>query len=671
MKSGLPGRDWFWAPLVVLLTLTMVVWDVFHIYASRRADTRERLEALARVVEARTHQVFLGIDRMLADAGTELAMAGPPGAPAFHRYLTARAKIHAEALTITVVAPDGTILHSSAANLVGKNVGDRSYLAYFRENPKDDGLFIGEPVKGLLNRTIVFAARGIDDDDGKLKAVVVSAISPAIFAGMLDAALPSEPSGAISLSNRHHIILARAPDLDGDAVGLSLAQAPAMVAHIASGKPASLQEATGGVDGVRRMVAIRTVEPWGLTIGVTASIADILKPALARILGDFVLLGVIIFITIALVRVSRSRERARHQAHESLAQARDYYMRVLETFPALIRRTDLDGLCDSVNRTWKEFTGRDNATEQGEGWLAGMHADDRGVVTLSADCEYRLMAADGEYRWIHQTTRPLLDLDGKPSGFLSACFDVTDARQVQEKLQRSNEELEQFAYVASHDLREPLRMISSYIALIERRLGEGCAPELREFLGFAKDGASRMDRLVLDLLQLSRIGRMSSPKRMIPSGEALQRAILQLSVALEERGGAVEVGDMPEVFASEDDMVRLFQNLIGNAVKYAIPGTPPRITVTADREAGAWRFSVTDNGIGIARENFDRVFRIFQRLHGRDEFSGGSGIGLAICKKIVEGHDGRIWVDSAGANQGTSFIFTLPAHVQRAETGKA
>jgi len=661
------GSDRLWVPLIVLLALAVAAWDATNSYVNRRASAQERLTALARVVEARTRQVFLGIDRMLADAGQELDAAGPPGSPAYHRYLTARARFQIETLSISIVSPAGVILHSTTPDLVGKSVGDRSYLHHFRAIPHSPELYIGEPVAGLLNRTIVFAARGIQNADGSLKAIAVSAVSPDIFTGMLDAALPSEPSGAITISNRNHVILARSPDPGGSAIGMSLAQMPMMVAHVASGRANSIQQGASGVDAVLRMLAIRTVDPWGLTIGVSASMRDILRPVVVRLTGDIVVLTLVCAIAIALVRVSRSRERARRAAHDSLMQARDYYMRVLDRFPTLIRRSDSTGRCDSVNRTWQDFTGRDAVAELNDGWLAGVHPEDRHLPMAEKDCEYRLMGADGTYHWVHQTTRPLPDTEDNPGGFLSACIDVTEARQVQEQLRHSNEELEQFAYVASHDLREPLRMISSYIALIERRLGTAADPELMEFLGYARDGANRMDRLVLDLLQLSRIGRMSAPRRMVPAQDAAARAVLQLSVALTESGGSVDVAPLPEVYASEDDLVRLFQNLIGNAIKYAIPGTPPKVTVSADREAGAWRFTVADNGIGIAHEHFDRVFRIFQRLHGRNEFKGGSGIGLAICRKIVEGHGGRIWVDSAGENRGTSFIFTLPAQAPKPE----
>ena len=660
MRAGMPSRDWVWALAVVLLTVCLVIWDALDTLSVRRHDAAERLQALARVVEARTYQIFLGIDRMLAEAGSDLERATAPGDPEYGRLLKARAKVQAEALTITIVALDGTILHSTAPNLVGKNVGDRSYLRHFRDNPDDRDLFIGEPVKGLLNRTIVFAARAIEDPKGELAGVAVSAVSPAVFSGLLDAAMPTEFSGAISLSNRDHLILARVPDLDGDAIGVSLAKAPLLVAHVETGQQASIQEGAGGVDQVRRMVAVRTVKPWGLTIGVSVAVSDILRPALPRLAGDGLLVLAVMAATIALVRLIRQRERARALAHDDLLRARDYYMSVLEDLPALIRRSGQDGRCDAVNRTWSAFTGRPVVAELGDGWLEGVHPEDRVVAASREEGTYRLRGADGVFRWVQQTTRPLTGPDGEPAGSLSACVDVTDVRKVQEQLLRSNQELEQFAYVASHDLREPLRMISSYLTLIERRLADGQG-DLKEFLGYAKDGALRMDRLVTDLLQLSRIGRMSGSRQMVSAQDAAQRALRLLAVTVEESGAKVDIGTLPDVYASDDDLTRLFQNLIGNAIKYASPGTVPEVRVSAEREEYAWRFVVSDNGIGIEADHFERVFGIFQRLHGRDEYQGGSGIGLAICKKIVEGMGGRIWVESDGAGQGCRFVFTLPA----------
>jgi PAS domain S-box-containing protein len=230
------------------------------------------------------------------------------------------------------------------------------------------------------------------------------------------------------------------------------------------------------------------------------------------------------------------------------------------------------------------------------------------------------------------------------------------------ELERSNAELEQFAYVASHDLREPLRMISSYLSLIERRYGTRLEGDGLEFLEFARDGAKRMDRLVLDLLEFSRIERKGSPIVAMDVGPALELALRHLAPAIDESGATVRVageGAPPRVMGDPDQITRLFQNLVGNAVKYRAEGRPPRIVVSWWRDGGEWEFKVADNGIGIEEQYFERIFRIFQRLHTPDRYEG-TGIGLAICKKIVERHAGRIQVESV-PGEGTTFCFTLPA----------
>ncbi len=230
------------------------------------------------------------------------------------------------------------------------------------------------------------------------------------------------------------------------------------------------------------------------------------------------------------------------------------------------------------------------------------------------------------------------------------------------ELERSNAELEQFAYVASHDLREPLRMISSYLSLLERRYGPRLEGDGLEFLAFARDGARRMDNLVLDLLEFSRIERKGSPIIAMEAEPGLRQALRHLAPAIVESATAVEVasgGESPWVMGDPDQVIRLFQNLIGNAVKYRAADRTPRISVSWRRDGGEWEFTVADNGIGIEAQYFERIFRIFQRLHTPDRYEG-TGIGLAICKKIVERHGGRIWVDSV-PGEGSAFHFTLPA----------
>ena len=226
-----------------------------------------------------------------------------------------------------------------------------------------------------------------------------------------------------------------------------------------------------------------------------------------------------------------------------------------------------------------------------------------------------------------------------------------------EELNRSNKELGQFAYVASHDLQEPLRMVASYTQLLSRRYKGKLDSDADEFIAFAADGASRMQRLIQDLLTYSRVGTKEKDLRDTSSEETLQQALVNLRGAIEESGAMVTHDPLPTVLADEMQLIQLFQNLVGNAIKYQNPGVP-RVHISAAKNGGGkWIFSVQDNGLGIDSQYFERIFGMFQRLHKREEFSG-TGIGLAICKKIVERHGGSISVESQ-PGEGSTFRFAL------------
>ncbi len=231
------------------------------------------------------------------------------------------------------------------------------------------------------------------------------------------------------------------------------------------------------------------------------------------------------------------------------------------------------------------------------------------------------------------------------------------AQQTME-LARSNADLEQFAYVASHDLQEPLRMVASYTQLLQRRYRDRLDDDANEFISFAVDGATRMQRLINDLLAYSRVGTRGNDLVPTDANAALQDVLTDLEMTARESGAEMSVDPLPTVRADPVQLRQLFQNLIGNAIKFH-GEQPPRVHVSAERQGEQWRFVVRDNGIGIAPEYAERIFVIFQRLHNRAEYPG-TGIGLAICKKIVERHGGRIWLEST-PGQGSAFSFTLPA----------
>jgi PAS domain S-box-containing protein len=276
-------------------------------------------------------------------------------------------------------------------------------------------------------------------------------------------------------------------------------------------------------------------------------------------------------------------------------------------------------------------------------------------------------------RYVQLLLVPVVDAAGRRVGVQGAFWDVTPRREAELRLQRaatevetanadlarSNAELEQFAYVTSHDLQEPLRMVANFTELLQKRYQGQLGADADEFIGFVVDGAVRMQGLINDLLAYSRAGRRERPSAAVDSNLVVDRALDNLRAAVREKGAVVRRDTLPRVRGDAAQLTQLFQNLLGNALKFC-GNRPPAVYVGARPDGeGVWRFGVRDNGIGIEPRHAARIFDVFQRLHGRGEYTG-NGIGLAICKKVVEQHGGRIWVEPA-PGQGSIFYFTLPA----------
>ncbi len=278
---------------------------------------------------------------------------------------------------------------------------------------------------------------------------------------------------------------------------------------------------------------------------------------------------------------------------------------------------------------------------------------------------YRVQLPGGVLKHIELSISALKDNAGNITGFVTAIRDVTkriamerELKKALDDLQRSNKELEQFAYVASHDLQEPLRMVSSYTQLLSKRYKGKLDTDADEFIGYAVDGADRMQKMIQDLLVYSRVTTRGKDFEPVDLEKAFNDAIDNLKIAIEENKATITHDPLPKVMADESQMIRLLQNLIGNALKFH-GAEPPIIRVGCKDGEFDYTISIKDNGIGIDKQYFNRLFTIFQRLHTRDQYPG-TGIGLAVCKRTVERHGGAIWVESEGAGKGTTFAFTIP-----------
>ena len=392
---------------------------------------------------------------------------------------------------------------------------------------------------------------------------------------------------------------------------------------------------------------------------------------------------------------------ARKKAQEALQDSETRYRFLADAMPQIVWTAGPDGNLNFYNQRWFDYTGMTLEETLGWGWQPIVHSDDlhncvnRWTRAYTAgepyEVEYRFKrAADGVYRWHLGRALPLRNETGEIIQWVGTCTDIDEFKQAQDYLERgirqrterlviqqedlraseaglrilsrelarSNTDLEQFAYVASHDLQEPLRMIGSYLELLNLEYSERLDDEAREYIAYAVDGAVRMKALINDLLAYSRVGTQGKPMQQIAVSSLLREVLTDLHLRILETNAIVTCDPLPTVSADASQLRLVFQNLIGNALKFHGMQTP-RIHVSATQGEGEWQFAVMDNGIGMQAKHLERIFVIFQRLHSKSKYPG-TGIGLATCKRVVERHGGRIWVESEPGS-GTTFFFTLPS----------
>ncbi|HXR58087.1 MAG TPA: PAS domain S-box protein, partial [Burkholderiales bacterium] len=373
---------------------------------------------------------------------------------------------------------------------------------------------------------------------------------------------------------------------------------------------------------------------------------------------------------------------AQREAEEALRQSEERFRRTFELASSGLAHVGLDGRFVRANRRVCEIFGYSEQELRALTVKDISHPEDRDLADgqrakvlagemESARLEKRYLRKDGRMVWVNVAIAMERDAEGRPLYAISVLDDVTERKNAEaalgaahEELKRSNSELEQFAYVASHDLQEPLRMVSSYTQLLVRRYRDKLDTDAREFMGFIVDGAARMKQLIEDLLAYSRVGTKSRDFKPIELERALSRALANLKAAIDESGAAVTHDPLPTLPADAAQLAQVFQNLIGNALKFRSQFAP-KVHVAVHDRGEACEIAVRDNGIGIEPQYFERIFMVFQRLHNKGEYPG-TGIGLAIVKKVVERHGGTVRVEST-LGEGSAFSFTLPKHQK--ETG--
>ena len=359
---------------------------------------------------------------------------------------------------------------------------------------------------------------------------------------------------------------------------------------------------------------------------------------------------------------------------KALRRSEERYRAIVEDQIELVCRFRRDGILTFVNDAYSRYFSHEKTELLGRSFFEFIPESDRAAVARHIESlspeqpvrsrTQRIVTASGETRWQQWTDRALFDSKGQIIEFQSVGRDMTDLVQAQEALQsrtqeleRSNKDLEQFAYIAAHDLREPLLAVAAYLKVLQRRLEGRLDPETQKLINGAMSSTFRMDSLIQNLLAYSRIGQEEPCFTEINSQEILCLAMANLQSAIEETKATITYDPLPAVVANASQLVQLFQNLLSNAIKFR-GEHPPKIHVGVTRVENAWQYFVRDNGIGIEPPYFDRIFLLFQRIKNRAHYPG-AGIGLANCRRIIEYHGGKIWVESSPGS-GSTFFFTIP-----------
>jgi signal transduction histidine kinase len=599
--------------LLVLLGILPVLGLVLHSTVQQRQnaleDTRQEALRVARIV-ARTQQQNIESSRQLLVTLSQIRNLASRE-DAGRSFMANLLQIHPIYANLGIIDLDGYVIASAAATTNKVFLGDRSYFQRatntlkFSVGDYQIGRITGKP-------TLNMALPVKDAKTGQLKNILFAALDLNWISTLIGRA--DLPDGStLTIVDRNGVVLVRYPDPKRLYTGLIATNVPGSKRLLTMSREGTSR--SRGLDGVSRLYAFTPLtkseglaDAWAF-IGIpTATIA---RNANILLIQNLIFLGIVGLAALAVAWFGSDWFVLR-QVRLLLDTTRRL------TGGDLKARTGIESATGELNQLGHAFDEMASALEQR---VIEKEQAQNELSTLNEQLEKRVALRTSE-------------------------------------LERSNRDLEQFAYVVSHDLQEPLRSVSGFLQILQQRAGEKLDQENREFLQYALDGGKRMQQLIADLLAYARVGQSAKSAERVNGEDLLIHVLHNLDAAIKERGAHIEHDAMPALKGDPVQISQVFQNLISNALKFKSE-RPLQIEIRAIRQSEGWQFAIRDNGIGIEPKDFERIFVIFQRLHTQGEYPG-TGIGLSICKKIVEAHGGRIWLESK-PGQGTTFYFTLPA----------
>jgi PAS domain S-box-containing protein len=688
LQGNSPLVQWLLLALALLVLGGVIGLDLYSEHKTIDAREREQLAAQARVVDENLSRELHATNLVLDSIRSDLPglKAQRDGKDQIIHRLQAMAQAMPEMRTLIILDAAGTVAASNREGLIGQNYREREYFKIARHSNDPAILHVAQPFTTGLGVFAIAFVKVIRDERGAFDGVVTATVDPDYFSILLGS-VRYAPDMWVSLAHGDGKLFLMVPPRPG-AEGTDLNKPGSFRnRHLASGEKASVMTGVVQATGEERMLAQRVIKPANVPMDKALAVAA--ARDLASIFGVWreeamvrgSLFGVLTLVSTLGLYFSQRRQSIydRHAAAQEAERRRvEGELRLtrfsVEAASDAIFWITPDARIVDVNRAACRSLGysREELLRLGvadvdphydvQAWPQHFaELRQRGSMTFESEQrtkEGSLLPVEIVANYIH-----LDDIE------LNCAFvrDVTARKQAEAEILRSNAELEQFSYSISHDMRQPLRMISSYLQLLDISLAETLDAERRGYLNFAADGAKRLDRMLVALLEYSRVGRMGEPPVWAESRGILEEALLFLQPAIAEAAADVRVeGDWPRVFVSRDEILRLLQNLIGNALKFRVTGRAPVIEVKSATDGKAWRVSVRDNGTGVAPDQLGRLFQVFQRLHSRATYEG-TGIGLALCRKIAEHHGGRIRAESPGEDRGSTFCVELPLESRSSE----